>query len=59
MTVEYLKALLVTAEEMLTTAGALPKGPARDQAVQMVQDYIFSIERLISAIELALNVGMF
>jgi hypothetical protein len=59
MGVEYLKALLATAEEMLATAGTLPTGAGRDEAHRMVQDYILDIERLMNAIELGLKAGMF
>jgi hypothetical protein len=39
MTVEYLKMLLATAEEMLATASALPESASRDEALQMVRAY--------------------
>jgi hypothetical protein len=58
MSIEYLKALLANTEEMLAMAGTLPDGAGRDQALQMVKDYIFDIERLMNAIELALKAGM-
>ena len=58
MSIEYLKALLATAEEMLATAGTLPDGAGRDQALQMVRDYLFDVERLMNAVELALKAGV-
>ena len=56
--VEYLKTLLATAEQMLATAGTLPDDAGRDQALQMVRDYVFDIERLMNAVELALKTGV-
>ena len=58
MTIEYLRALLATAQEMLTMAGTLPAGADRDEALQMVRDYLFDIDRLMNAIELALKAGI-
>ena len=57
MSVEYLKALLATAEEMLTMASTLPEGASRDEALQMIQDYLLDIGRLMNAIEIALKAG--
>jgi len=55
MTIEYLKKLLATAEVMLTTAGALPEGATRDDALQMVRAYISNIALLMNAIEVGLK----
>lgn len=56
--VEYLKALLATAEQMLATAGTLQDGAGRDQALQLVRDCFFDIERLMNAVELGLKAGV-
>ena len=50
MTVEYLKVLLATAEEMLAMASTLPESAGRDDALQMVRalgesNPCFSLER--------------
>jgi hypothetical protein len=55
MNIEYLRELLATAEVMLTTAGALPEGGTRDDALQMVRAYISNIALLMNAIELSLK----
>jgi hypothetical protein len=46
---------LATAEVMLTTAGALPEGATRDDALQMVRAYISNIALLMNAIEVGLK----
>jgi len=55
MSVEYLQVLLVTAEEMLTTATTLPESAARGEALQMVRAYISNIALLMNAMELGLK----
>jgi len=52
LTVEYLKVLLATAEEMFTTASTLPERASREEALQLVRTYVSSIALLINAIEL-------
>ena len=55
MTVEYLQALLATAEDMLATTTTLPTGANRDEAIQMIREYVSSIALLMNAIEIRLN----
>ena len=55
MTVEYLKVLLATADEMLATASTLPKSAARNDALQIVRDYLLNIALLMNATELSLR----
>jgi hypothetical protein len=55
MSVEYLKALLAMAEEMLATTSRLPSGPDRNEAVQMLRRYISDIALLMNAIEIGLK----
>jgi hypothetical protein len=55
MTVEYLKVLLATAEEMLTIASTLPEGASREDALQMVRAYVSNIALLMNAVELGLK----
>ena len=55
MSIEYLKGLLATAEEMLSTASALPQSASRDNAIQMVRAYVSNIALLMNAIELDLK----
>jgi hypothetical protein len=55
MSVEYLKVLLATAEEMLATANTLPDSASRDSALQMVRAYVSNIALLMNAIELGLK----
>ena len=51
MSVENLKVLLTTAEEMLATANTLPESAGRDDALEMVRAYISDIALLMNAIE--------
>jgi len=51
MSVEYLKVLLATAEEMLATANTFPESAGRDDALEMVRAYISNIALLMNAIE--------
>ena len=55
MTVEYLKVLLATAEEMLATATTLPENAGRDDTLQMVRAYVSNIALFMNAIELGLK----
>jgi hypothetical protein len=55
MSVEYLKALLAMAEEMLATASRLPSGPDRNEAVQILRRYISDFAVLMNAIEIGLK----
>ena len=55
MTVEYLKVLLATAEEMLAMASSLPESASRDDALQMVRVYVSNIALVMNAVELGLK----
>ena len=55
MSVEYLKVLLATADEMLATANTLPDSASRDSALQMARAYISNIALLMNGIELGLK----
>jgi len=51
MTVEYLKVLLATAEEVLAMASTLPESAGRDDALQMVRAYVSNVALFMNAIE--------
>ena len=51
MTVEYLKVLLATAEEVLAMASTLPENAGRDDALQMVRAYVSNVALFMNAIE--------
>jgi len=51
MTVKYLQVLLVTTEQMLATASALPESVGRDHALKMVRIYLSNIALLMNATE--------
>jgi len=56
MSVEYLQALLTTAEDMLATASSLPeKSASRDDPLRMVRAYVSNIALLMNAVELGLK----
>ena len=55
MTIEYLKELLATAEEMLAMASTLPETASRDDALQLVRAYVSNIALLMNAVELGLK----
>jgi len=55
MSVEYLKVLLATTEEMLAMASTLPESAGRDDALQMVRAYLSNITLLMNAVELGLE----
>ena len=55
MSVEYLKVLMATAEEMLAMASSLPESASREDALQMVRAYVSSIALLMNAVELGLK----
>ena len=58
MSIEYLQALLATAEDMLATASSLPDGARRDDGLQMVRAYLSNIALLMTAVELGLKAGV-
>jgi hypothetical protein len=55
MTVDYLQMLLATAQDMLATTTTLPRGASRDDAIQMIREYVSNIALLMNAIEITLN----
>jgi hypothetical protein len=55
MPIEYLKMLLATAEEMLSTVSTLPESASRDDALQMVRAYLSNIALLMNAVDLGLK----
>ena len=55
MDIEYLRALMATAEEMIATITILPESAGRDNALQMIRGYVSNIALLMDAIELGLE----